>query len=56
MSKKDNKEVEVKVKVEVEPFYSDIIEVEFIDENGETRKKRTFMNHDKFVKEEISGI
>lgn len=56
MSKNKENFKEGKVVVKTEPFYSDIIEVEFIDENGEQKKKQTFMDHDKFVKEEIVSV
>lgn len=57
MSKKQTSEDknEVEKKVVKEQFYTDILEEYFV-EDGIEKKKQTFMNKDKFVKEEIVTV
>jgi adenine-specific DNA methylase len=55
MSKKQVSEIkeEAKNKTISEPFYTDILEEYFVGDDGIEYKKRTFMNKEEFVKEEI---
>ena len=55
MAKKTTKKTSTK-KVLKEKPYTDILETEFKDEEGNLKLKKTYMNKNKFVKEEIVNI